>query len=326
MPESEFVLLSPGGQSSLARLADDVPIARLSDAVTLALGLPRGTGLTLRRQDGTLIDQQKSLGAAEVRPGDVVLVEAMRTAQPRGLLRRGKRQWESSPLEENVIPNAYRVLPCYLAVDTSGSMQGSPIQAVNAELPRLRLKMLREPELAETCQVAVVTFNAAARIHMGLTDISLAAFSELQADGRTDYCEVFGLLRATIASDLYDLYRHGRRPYRPVVFFLTDGMHNGAQDWHGLLETLTDRHAFHGAPNMIAFGFGDAQEQVIREIGQTAAYMPAEGSPSASLDTFMTFLLSSLTASMTQSDRDEDDILVVPRNLPGGWRALRVPQ
>lgn len=205
-------------------------------------------------------------------------------------------------------------------------MKGHPINTVNAELPRLRLSMLREPELAEVCQLSLITFDDSARLRTKLTDVAKMSFTPLQASGRTDYCEPFKLLRETIADDLYELYRHGRRPYRPVVFFLSDGKHNGTNDWRDLLQMLIDRTAFHGAPNIIAFGFGDATEQAIRAVGQRAAYMPEEGRPSANLDTFMAFLLSSLTTSMTHAARDQDDVLVVPPTAPTGWRALRVPR
>jgi uncharacterized protein YegL len=324
MPDSDVWLLAPGGLNACTPLPGNVALDKLGDAIALALGLPREGVVTLRRRDGTLIDQSASLIGAGVRPGDVVLVETT----PAGK-RRSRRGTNRRPVE--VIAAAYRVLPCYLVVDTSASMQGSPIETVNTELPRLRLKMLREPELAEVCHLALVTFNTTAMVRMSLTDISEAAFTALQADGRTDYCPVFELLKTTIANDLYMLYRHGRQPYRPVVFFLSDGMHNGTRDWHDALEALTDRGAFYGAPNIIAFGFGDAQEQAIRDIGRKAAYMPKQGTsagPAATLNAFMAFLLSSLTASMTQTNQDKDDVLVLPDDDDFGqdWLPLTVQQ
>lgn len=324
MPETQILLLGPGGKSADIVLSGDATVTSLHDAIARALGLPRGHELLLRREDGALIDPRTSLSAAKVGWGQRVLVEPGQASRPSSLLGRlGRLQ---SPPEDDVIPSAYRVLPCYLAVDTSASMQGHPIDTVNAELPRLRLSMLREPELAEVCQLSLITFDMSATLRLKLTDVSKMSFPPLQAGGRTDYCEPFMLLRSTIANDLYELYRHGRRPYRPVVFFLSDGKHNGSSDWRDPLRVLTDRATFHGAPNIIAFGFGDASEQAIRAVGQRAAYMPEEGSPSANLDTFMAFLLSSLTTSMTHAARDQDDVLVVPPSAPMGWRALRVPR
>ena len=325
MPGTQIMLLGPEGRSAETMLSDDVAVASLRDVIARALGLPRGHEFLLRREDGALIDPRNSLSAAKVGWGQRVLVEPDQTARSSGRLGRlGRRQ--QLPPEDDVIPSAYRVLPCYLTIDTSLSMEGHPIETVNAELPRLRLNMLREPELAEVCQLSLITFDSEARLRTKLTDVSKMTFAPLQAAGRTDYRAPFELLRETIANDLYELYRHGRRPYRPVVFFLSDGKPNVSGNWGDPLRMLADRAAFHGAPNIIAFGFGEATEQAIRAVGQKAAYMPEEGSPSANLDTFMTFLLSSLTTSMTHAARDQDDVLVVPPTAPTGWRALRVPR
>ncbi|MEU4242402.1 VWA domain-containing protein [Actinoplanes sp. NPDC026619] len=211
-------------------------------------------------------------------------------------------------------------------MDTSASMSGDPIGRVNQELPRLRSKMLREPELAEVCQLSVVSFDETADVRSPLTDVARMELPGLTAEGTgTNYAHAFALLRTTIAADLYELYRTGRRPYRPVVFFLSDGQHNRPDNWRAALDRLTDRSEFYGAPNVVAFGFGEATEETIREVGRKAAYMPAEGTPSAKLDTFMTFLLSSLTNSMAGGGGgDRDDPFVVPPSAPAGWRAIKI--
>ena len=327
MSESQILLLGPGGNSARIPLPDDIPVNELQSAIGHALGLP-GHELILRKQGGKLINQRGSLLDAAVRPGDMVLVvDAGAPGRPRSLRwMRGRTEVEESVVED-VVSAAYRVLPCYLVVDSSGSMRGDPIATINAELPKLRLKMLRDSELAEVCQLALVTFGEEARLVVPLTEVEHISFPAVAADGRrTDYRRPFTLLRDSISNDLYDLYLQGRRPYRPVVFFLSDGLHNVAGDWREPLRKLADRVEFHGAPNIISFGFGNAQEDAITEIGQKAAYMPSSGGPSANLEAFMNFLLSSLTTSMTQSSQDEDDVLVVPQDAPSGWRALRVPR
>jgi uncharacterized protein YegL len=327
MSESLIWLLGPDGKSARVQLPDRVPVYELQYAIGQALDL-RGRGFILRKQGGKLIDQHGTLLDAAVRPGDMILVvdTGVQTRQ-RGL-RWMKGRTEIPITEaEDVVPAAYRVLPCYLVVDSSSSMRGEPIATINAELPKLRLKMLRDPELAEVCQLSLVTFGEEASIVVPLTEIERISFPTVVADGRrTDYRWPFTLLRDAISNNLYDLYLQGRRPYRPVVFFLSDGLHNVAGNWHEPLRRLTDRIEFHGAPNIISFGFGKAREDAIMAVGRRAAYMPSSGGPSANLEAFMNFLLSSLTTSMTQSSRDEDDVLVVPQDAPSGWRALTVPR
>lgn len=318
MTETRILLLGPDGQDATVALPGDRPLASLRDVIAPSVGLAGGDELVLRRDDGSIIDLRASLAAARVRPGSLVLVELAQTA---------RRAWG----KRRVVPpdivqqSGYRVLPCYLVIDTSGSMNGAPIQAVNYELPQLQRSMLREPELAEICQLSLVTFDVAAAVDAPLTDVSAMTFSHLQARGnRTDYSRPFGLLRHAISRDLYELFQKGRKPYRPVVFFLSDGKHNVPGDWRPAFSALTSRVSFFAAPNVIAFGFGDALEDNIRDIGLKAAYLPADGSASAKLDTFMKFLLSSLALSMTNAAEDEDDPLVIPPDAPTGWRAVRI--
>lgn len=326
MPESNILLLGPGGKNARVPLPDNIPVNELQSAIGSVLDMP-GHRLILRKQGGKLLDQHGSFRDAGVRSGDMVLVvDAGASPRSRGLRFKPSRP-EPAAVEDDIVPSAYRVLPCYLAVDVSSSMDGGPIGIVNAELPKLRLKMLRDSELAEVCQLALVTFGEDAKIVVPLTEVEHISFPVVAADGHwTDYGVAFELLRETISNNLYELYLQGRRPYRPVVFFLSDGKHNAAGDWRQLLHQLTDRTEFHGAPNIISFGFGDAQEDVVAEVGRKAAYMPSAGGPTANLEAFMNFLLSSLTTSMTQASRDENDVLIVPQDAPSGWRALRVPR
>jgi uncharacterized protein YegL len=321
MSQVQVLLLGPEGAIARVALADDVALSAQRKTIARALSLPDGRDFLIRKDDGFTIDQSRPMAAWGVRPDDRILVE-VRAGQT-GLLDRLRRR-PPAP-DTTVVPSAYRVLPCYLAVDTSASMFGDPIDRINLELPRLRSKMLREPELAEVCQLAVVAFEESAVVHAPLTDIGDSEFRGLHAEGTgTNYARVFELLRHTIAADLYELYRTGRRPYRPVVFFLSDGQHNRADDWREPLRRLTDRSSFYGAPTMVAFGFGEATADTIKVIGRKAAYMPEEGTPSAKLDTFMTFLLGSLTNSMAGGSRDRDDVFVVPPTAPVGWRAIRI--
>jgi len=310
----EYLLLGPGGRSVEAQLPDDRPLSDLADTIARALDLPAEQGLVIRSADARLLDMDRSLSASRVDPHDKLLVELV-PARPWF----GKR-----PAPEAVVPHAVRVLPCYLVIDTSTSMRGQPINDINAELPRLQQAMQDEPLLGEICQLSLITFDVSARVHVKLVDADDMDFTPLLAAGReTNYAAPFNLLRRTIADDLYQLHLKGRRPYRPVVFFLSDGKHNGKSDWRTPLSQLSDRRSFHGAPNIIAFGFGDATEQTIRTVGRKDAYLPEDGGPAANLHSFMRFMLSSLTSSADNATPDTDDPFVAPPNPPRGWKSLR---
>src|SRR4051794_41007085 len=115
-----------------------------------------------------------------------------------------------------------RLLP---GLDTSDSMGGPPLEAAAAELARLRDAAREHPRLAAGCRLALVTFDAEARLQVPLTPAAeLPRPPRIAATGpATDYAAAFTLLRRQIAADLERLRAAGLRPARPAVFLLTDG-------------------------------------------------------------------------------------------------------
>jgi len=326
--EVRVTVLGPGGSSTRDLvLRSTVPVVQLVPEIALKMGLSVSAGYLLRDKSGRVIGTDGTLRAAGVDDGDILTVEPGRNRAAAGEVR-GRSAWPARAGLPDFNPAGYRVLPTYLVVDTSASMWGKPIGDINAEIPRLYTKLQLAPALAEVCQISIVTFDEHATVHTPLTDIDKADRPQpLEALGdATNYERVFTLLREQIIEDLYELHRQGRQPYRPAVFFLSDGCPNEGGDWQVPLAELTNRSTFHGAPSIIAFGFGDAEADIIRAIGKKASYLPAEGSPSARLDSFMVFLLSSLSRSVgNTSPTDKDDILEIPSDAPPGWRPLHIP-
>lgn len=316
----EVTVLGPGGAAVQLELDGGVPVQTLLPRLASAFDLDRSRALSVRTEGGRVLSDQATLSSARVAAGHrLLLVQEARPRRFPSFRKAAERPGQYTG------PSGYRVLPCYLAIDTSSSMRGEPITDINVELPHLIARMRREVLLAEICQIGIITFDEDADARVELADVTAVEPPVLSARvPRTNYAAAFTLLRQKIASDLYNLYVSGRRPYRPAVFFLSDGQPN-KDDWHTPLTQLTDRSEFYGAPNVVAFGFGDADEATVRQVGTRGAYMPADGVPSAKLDEFMSFLLSSLTNSIGGTDHaSKDDIFTLPVEAPRGWRPIRL--
>ena len=65
-----------------------------------------------------------------------------------------------------------RRLPVYLLVDTSGSMKGEPIEAVNTGLQMLVSSLRRDPQALETAYLSIITFDREARLVLPLTPVA----------------------------------------------------------------------------------------------------------------------------------------------------------
>ncbi|WP_426512928.1 vWA domain-containing protein [Dactylosporangium sp. McL0621] len=293
-------------------MAQHVRISTLRAEIARAVGFPPEAKFTLRKRDGSPIDQRISFAESGIGRDGIVLVEQNGT---------GPHFPANLPWRRNTFrgPSAYRVLPIYLAIDTSWTMNVDIMDRINEELAELRLTMLREPRLCEICHVSVLTFDDTARVALPLTDVSRVAMPPLQADGRgTAYGPLFELLRTTIAADLYDLMRSGRRPYRPAVFFLSDGQPtDDDRAWRARHSALTDPRGFHGAPHIVAFGFGEATAATIRAVGTLRAYRR----PAAEITSFMDVLLTSLLHS-TRRAGPGDDPFELDDDAPPGWERL----
>lgn len=177
---------------------------------------------------------------------------------------------------------AYPVFPVFLIIDTSGSMGGDPIAAVNDELPKLRDLVREDPTVGEIARVGVISFGEKAQTELPLSDIQFAEIPRLDATGsRTDFGSAFELARSQIESEIRALGR-GARFNRPVVFFLSDGHHNVAADWRPHHQQLVDE-GWKYCPEIVAFGFGQADENEIRAVATRHAFFAKDGDPTSAV-------------------------------------------
>ncbi|MBM4092522.1 MAG: VWA domain-containing protein, partial [Planctomycetes bacterium] len=74
-----------------------------------------------------------------------------------------------------------RRLPVYLLIDTSGSMKGEPIEAVNAGLQTLVSSLRRDPQALETAHLSIITFDREARLVLALTPVAELQLPPIEA-------------------------------------------------------------------------------------------------------------------------------------------------
>ena len=117
--------------------------------------------------------------------------------------------------------------PCILLLDNSGSMQGPPIEALNAGLRTFRNDLLKDSLASRRVEIAVISFNNEVRIIEDFATADMFDPPALTAAGQTFMGT--GILRAL---DLLDArkaqYRaNGIAYYRPWIFMVTDGEPQG---------------------------------------------------------------------------------------------------
>jgi uncharacterized protein YegL len=200
------------------------------------------------------------------------------------------------------VEERYAVFPFYLCLDVSQSMSGEPIRQVNEQLPLLRRSIGEDPAVAEIIRFGMVTFSDTARTVLPLADLALVeAMPTIEPEGRTSYAAACNHLRQQIESDYRAGQAAGDRWYRPAVIFISDGRPtDDDEQWRAAHARLMDP-AWRRRPNVLAFGFGDADARVLAALVEgkdNRAFVAAEGaSPAAVIPELMAGLVQSIVSS-----------------------------
>jgi uncharacterized protein YegL len=124
-----------------------------------------------------------------------------------------------SVFPENPDPRA----PCVLVMDTSGSMGGQPIAALNEGLRLYREALVQDSLAARRVEVAIVTFGGAVEVAQPFVEVSHFSPPHLSANGDTPMATA--VARAMVELEARkQMYRASGIPfYRPWIFLFTDG-------------------------------------------------------------------------------------------------------
>jgi len=129
--------------------------------------------------------------------------------------------------------------PCVLLLDTSGSMQGDRIEALNQGLLSFKDELVKNTLAARRVEVAIVTFDSHVNVVQDFVTVDQFTPPILTAQGLTTMGA--GINKALeIIQERKSQYRaNGIAYYRPWVFMITDGEPQGEID--GVIEQATQR-------------------------------------------------------------------------------------
>jgi len=152
---------------------------------------------------------------------------------------------------------------CVLLLDTSGSMQGTPIAQLNNGLKSFKDELITDALASKRVEIAVLTFGNSPQLVTDFTDAASFDPPQLVASGQTPMgagiWDALGRLSAR-----KEMYRsNGVAYYRPWVFLITDG--EPSDDYASAAKEVRDGEA-RGAFSFYAVGVSDANMQKLTEI------------------------------------------------------------
>ncbi len=187
-------------------------------------------------------------------------------------------------------------LPLYLIIDTSGSMSGPPILAVNEGMKLLENILRTDATFKESVDVCVLRFDSTAAVAVAQASAEKFSAPSLTAQGGTAYSLAFALLKKEIDKNQRPKSEDYAGDYKPLAFFFTDGEPNPGDPWREALTALNESKG--KRPQLVAIGAGPAvKEAVLREIAPEHTHVLQDLLDSSQMHALIQFIVQSTVAA-----------------------------
>lgn len=202
---------------------------------------------------------------------------------------------------------------CVLLLDTSGSMFGAPIMALNEGIRAFKDELENDPLASLRVETAIVSFDSSVQLVQDFATVDALATPVLDASGVTSTASAVNKA-IDMVEERKQTYRDaGIQYYRPWIVLITDG---ASTDEKSQMDAASDRVRQAENAKQLAFfsiGVEGADMNELNQMGTRGA-MPLDG---LAFREFFVWLSSSMTR--VSSSRVDDEI-----NLPdvSGWAKL----
>lgn len=203
--------------------------------------------------------------------------------------------------------------PCVLLLDTSGSMHGPAIDALNEGLWVFKLEVCKDALAARRVEVAVVTFDDRVRVVQPFIGIEDFEPPVLTAQGLTHMGGAINTALDLLQVRKRQYKANGITYYRPWVFLITDGEPQGEPD--ELVAQAAKRVREDEAQKHVAFFAVGVEGANLERLRGIAARQPVRLKGLNFRELFV--WLSSSMQAVAQSKPDEQVPLA-----PAGWATL----
>ncbi len=203
--------------------------------------------------------------------------------------------------------------PCVLLLDTSGSMQGEPITALNQGLQTFKDELIKDPLAARRVEVAIISFNNDIRIEQDFVTADQFEPPLLKAQGMTYMGSAINKALDMIQARKTQYRANGVAYYRPWVFMITDGAPQGESE--EIVEKAAQRIRDDEAAKHVAFFAVGVENADMTRLGEIVIRTPVKLKGLNFVEMFLW-----LSASMSAVSHSKlDDQVALP---PPGWSTV----
>ncbi len=118
-----------------------------------------------------------------------------------------------------------RKFPIYILIDTSGSMKGEPIEAVNVGLESMLAALRTDPNSLESAAVSIITFDNEVKVVLPLTPVDQIQLPRITTPeyGATHTGQALKRLLERMQTEVRRNTPEAKGDWMPLLFLLTDG-------------------------------------------------------------------------------------------------------
>lgn len=161
-----------------------------------------------------------------------------------------------------------RRLPVYLLLDTSGSMQGEPIEAVKVGLQTMLTALRQDPAALETVWLSIITFDSTVKQLMPITELESFTLPQINIpqSGATFLGKALELLCTCYDKEVIKNTAEHKGDWMPLLFIMTDGSPSDLGLYREMIAQVKMRHF----GNIVACAAGSkAKESYLQELANT---------------------------------------------------------
>ncbi|MET0572495.1 MAG: VWA domain-containing protein [Pedobacter agri] len=118
-----------------------------------------------------------------------------------------------------------RRLPVYFLIDTSGSMYGEPIQALNNALSGMVNTLRADAQALDSLWISMITFDREVNEIVSLTELASFQLPEITCpqSGPTHTGQALHMLHEKVQTDVIKGNAQQKKDWKPLLFLFTDG-------------------------------------------------------------------------------------------------------